>query len=171
MLHHTPKTINARRLPLDWRDMLAVGDIIRWPLSGDSKGLGLIVESDAIAGWRVLSVAPGSVERGQPARTGTLRLSESEARHVGLPCRMRFELAQRISLPARHRALSAAQGSPVIGRLSKIPLERLNAQRARIHALRDIAAARREERRGDRRTGWRPAPRTARPRGAQEVQQ
>lgn len=175
MPHHTPQTASARRLPSDWHDMLATGDIIRWPLGGGPEGLALVVEIGAIAGSRVLSVAPGLVERCQPVRTGTLRLSESEARHSGLPCRMRFELDLRISLAATHRALSYAQGSPVIGRLSKSPLERLNAQSACIHALRDIAAARRKERRaqprGDRRTDWRIAAGMVRPQAAQEGRQ
>lgn len=159
MLYHSLQMTSTRRQLPDRYDMLAVGDIIRWPLSGDPEGCVLIVETDAIAGCWVLSVVPGLVERGQPLRTGTLRLSESEARRAGLPCRMRFELELRISLAPRHRVLSTAQGSPVIGRLSGSLLEQLSSQRARIHALGEVAAARREVRRAqsrsDRRTGWR----------------
>lgn len=175
MLHQTPKTTSARPVPQNWRNTFAIGDIIRWPLNGDPQGIALIVEIDAIAGWRVLTIAPGTAEHAQPVRPGTLRLSRNEVRRSGLPSPVRFEMERRLSVAPTHPALAAAADSPIIGRLTGSPLERLHAQRARIHALRDIAAARRQERgaerRGDRRAGWRVASRTARPQGAQEGRQ
>ena len=82
---------------------------------------------------------------------------------------------RRISIAPSHPALAATQKVPVVGHLCESALERLHTQRARMHALRDIATARWEERRtkrnGDRRTCWRAVPRTARPQGVEEGRQ
>lgn len=175
MLHQTPQTTSTRPVPQEWRDTLAIGDIIRWPLNDDPEAIALIIEIESIVGWRVLTIAPGIAEHGQPVRPGTLRLSRNEVRKSGLAAPVRFELDRRLSVAPTHPALAATEDSPVVGRLSESPLERLHAQRARLHALRDIAAARRQERRtaprGDRRTGWRVMPRAARPQTAQEGRQ
>lgn len=154
----------ARRI-VGWR--FAVGDVIRWPL-GDTTGepvcsdcLALVVDIEMIGGWRVLTVAPGVEDVAQPVHPGTLRLTRlDEVRNAGLMTPIRFDLGRRISVAPQHSGLNANTESPVIGHLCDRALERMHAQRARIHALRDIAAARRNERRAnrqpDRRTGWWP---------------
>lgn len=158
MLHHIPGAA-AAPVAQDLRATAAVGDIIRWPLDG-GEGLGLVVEVETIGGWPVLCVAPGLSDHGQPVGPGILRLVRmDEVRGSGLTAPVRFALGLRVSVALSHPGLEPS----VMGHLCRAALARLHAERARIHALQDIAAARREERRatrrGDTRTGWRPAPR------------
>lgn len=166
---HNSLELNTAEPVTGWRDVVAVGAIIRWPLGSDngdkpgaSGGLALVIDIEMIGGWRVLTVAPGVEDHAQPVRPGTLRLTRlAEVRDAGLQRPIRFELGRRISVAPQHSGLTAAAESPVVGHLCDRALERLHAERARIHALRDIAAARRSERRAsrqpDRRTGWWPA--------------
>ena len=168
MLHHFPGAAEAAPVAPGWRDTIAVGDIICWPL-GQGEGLGLVVEVETIGGWPMLGVAPGFADHGQPVGPGTLRLVRmDEVRDSGLTAPVRFALGLRVSVALSHPDI----GSPVIGHLCQPALDRLQAERARIHALRDIAAARREgrssSRRSDTRTGWRPSPRRT-PTAAREV--
>lgn len=158
---HNSLELNTAEPVTDWRENIAIGDIIRWPL-GDSAdgGLALIIDIEMIGGWRVLTLAPGVADHAQPVRPGTLRLTRlDEVRNAGLTTPVRFELGRRISVARQHPGFAAVAQSPVIGHLCDRALERLHGERARIHALRDIAAARRHERRAqrrpDRRTGWR----------------
>lgn len=168
MIHQNPE-LNAAEAVSDWRDTVAVGDIIRWPLdssSDDSDGLALVVDIEMIGSWKVLTVAPGIADVAQPVRPATLRLTRlDEVRNAGLMRPIRFELGRRISVAPQHPGLSTSVASPVVGHLCEKALDRLHAERARIHALRDIAAARRNDRRAnrahDRRTGW--WPNSARP--------
>jgi len=147
----------------DWRESVAIGDIIRWPLDAGAS-LALVVEIETIGGWRVLTVAPGTADRSQAVRPGTLRLTRmDEVRNAGLDRPVRFDLDRRITISPQHPGFDANGDTPVVGHLCDRAMSRLHGERARIHALRDIASARRAERRGqrhaDRRTGWRPAPR------------
>ncbi|WP_134727158.1 hypothetical protein [Paracoccus luteus] len=176
MLHQTPETTSARPVPQGWRNTIAVGDIIRWTLTGDTQAVALIVDVETVAGWQVLTIAPGVDDHAQPVRPGTLRLTRlDEVRQSGLLRPVRFDLERRFSIAPSHPALTATQEPPVVGHLCERALERLHTQRARIHALRDIAAWRRAERRaartGDRRTGWRLSPPAAQPQRAQEGRQ
>lgn len=176
MFDQTSQTTCALPAPQHQSRALTIGSIIRWPLPNNSEALALIVDVESIAGWQVLTIAPGVDDHAQPVRPGTLRLSRlDEVRQSGLLRPVRFELDRRISIAPSHPALAATQELRVIGHLCERVLERLHAQRARIHALRDIAAARREERRterrGDRRTGWRAGSRAARAQSAQEGRQ
>ncbi len=161
MIHQNPE-LNTAAAVIDWRETTAIGSIIRWPLGGDaSDGLALVVDIETIGGRRVLTVAPGVDDVAQPVRPGTLRLTRlDEVRNAGLTTPVRFELGHRISIAPHHPSLSDAAESPVVGHLCDRALERLHAERARPHALTDIAAARRNERRAnrqpDRRTGWWP---------------
>ena len=161
MIHQTP-TRNSAEPMADWREKVAVGDIIRWPLGTGAESIdsiALVIDIETVGGWRVLTVAPGIDDVAQPVRAGTLRIVRlDEVRHAGLAKPVRFELARRISLAPQHPGLRIDAGSPIIGNLCEKALARLHAERARIHALRDIAAERRGERRAhrahDRRTGW-----------------
>lgn len=161
MIHHNPE-LNTAEPVTDWRESIAIGDIIRWPLDDSADGgLALIIDIDMIGGWRVLTLAPGVADHAQLVRPGTVRLTRlDEVRDAGLLKPIRFELGRRISVAPQHPSLTAAAELPVVGHLCDRALERLHAERARIHALRDIAAARRSERRSnrqpDRRTGWWP---------------
>lgn len=165
MIHQNPE-LNSAEAVTDWRDTIAVGDIIRWPLGSDaetddSRGLALVIDIETIGGWQVLTIAPGIEDVAQPVRPGTLRLTRlDEVRNAGLMRPVRFELGRRISVAPQHPGLVAGAASPVIGHLCDRAVQRLHTERARIHALRDIAAARRNERRAnrkpDRRTGWWP---------------
>lgn len=164
MSHQKPATNTAVAIS-DWRESVAIGDIIRWPLDAGNS-LALVVEIETIGVWRVLTVAPGIDDQSQPVRPGTLRLTRlDEVRNSGLDRAVRFELDRRISISPQHPAFGAGGETPVIGHLCETALDRLHAERARIHALRDIASARQAERRNlrhaDRRTDWRPALRPA----------
>ena len=139
-----------------------IGDIIAWPFVAPT-GVALVIEVESFRGWQVLTVAPGAPDRNEPVRRPALRVVRSdEVRGSGLPGPVRFDLASRISVSPSHPSIAAIP-SPVIGRLCDSAMVRLHEKRARIHAQRDIAAWRREERResrrGDTRTGWRRAPR------------
>lgn len=177
MFDQTPQTTAAALpVPQNPRSALTIGSIIRWPLPSNPEALALIVDAESIAGWQVLTIALGVDDHAQPVRSGTLRLSRlDEVRQSGLLRPVRFDLNRRISIAPSHPALAATQELPIIGHLCESALERLHAQRARLHALRDIAAARREERRterhGNRRTGWRVGSRAARAQSAQEGRQ
>ncbi|WP_299847938.1 hypothetical protein [uncultured Paracoccus sp.] len=164
MIHQKPATDMAVAIS-DWHESVAIGDIIRWPMDAGNS-LALVVEIETIGGWRVLTVAPGLDDRSQPVRPGTLRLTRmDEVRNSGLDRAVRFELDRRISISPQHPGLDAQGDTPVVGHLCETALDRLHAERARVHALRDIASARRVEQRNqrriDRRTGWRPALRPA----------
>lgn len=155
MLHQTvsvPQSAGA-----DLRRTIATGDIITWPQA--PAGLALVVEVETIRGWPLLTLALGEPDQSQPARGAVLRLIRmDEVRQSGLLTPMRFDLDRRISVAPTHPALADAP-SPVVGHLCEAAVARLHAGRARIHALRDIAAERRAaRRRGDRRTAWRHAP-------------
>lgn len=176
MFDQTPQTTGALPAPRNPHSALTIGSIIRWPLPSNPEALTLIVDVESIAGWQVLTIAPGVDDHGQPVRPGTLRLSRlDEVRQSGLLRPVRFELGRRFSIAPSHPALAAMQELPIIGHLCESALERLHDHRARLHALRDIAATRREEQRaerqGDRRTGWRAMRRMARPQVAQEGRQ
>lgn len=176
MFDQTSPTTGTLPVPQNQPASLAIGSIIRWLLPNNPEAVALIVDVERIAGWPVLTIAPGIDDHVQPVRPGTLRLSRfDEVRQSGLVGPLRFDLDRRISIAPSHPALAATQELPVVGHLCDSALARLQEQRARLHALRDIAAARREERRaerrGDRRTGWRAMPRPARPQSAQEGRQ
>lgn len=138
-------------------------DIIAWPLAAPT-GVALVVEVESIGAWQVLTLAPGPPDRSESVRRAVLRVvRHDEVRGSGLPGPVRFDLASRISVAPSHPSIAAGP-SLVIGRLCESAMARLHAERARIHAQRDIAAWRRDEkrdrRRGDNRTGWQRAPRT-----------
>lgn len=176
MFHAPSPTTCALRVAQNPRSALAIGSIIRWPLADSPDALALIVDVESIGGWQVLTIAPGVDDHAQRVRPGTLRLSRlDEVRQSGLLRPVRFDPDRRFSIAPSHPALAATPELPIVGRLCESALERLHAQRARIHALRDIAAARRDERRaerrGDRRTGWRAVPQAAKPQSAQESRQ
>ena len=173
MFHHSPTVTEAALVAPHWRAAVAVGDIIRWPLDGTAEGLGLIVEVEHVAGWPVLTVAPGVADVSQAVSPGTLRLIRlDEVRQSGLTAPVRFLLGLRVGIPLSHPAFDD-EVSPVIGHLCDSALERLHAERARLYALRDIAAAQRRERRAQRRadtrTGWRPGPRRVSPRSQEAL--
>ncbi|WP_295046802.1 hypothetical protein [uncultured Paracoccus sp.] len=167
MLHQTLQTTCAQALPQTSSRRAAVGDLIRWPLADGNAGVALIVDLETIAGRQILTVAQGVDDHGQPVRPGTLRVVRAaEVRQSGLDRPIRFYLEGRISIAVVHPALAGTDAPAVVGHLCDSALQRLHEHRARLHALRDIAASRRAERRSDRRsdprTGWRAIPRTAR---------
>lgn len=176
MLHQTVKTDCAQALPQTSSLRLAVGDLIRWPLADTPDAVALVVDVEMVAGRQVLTVVPGALDQAQAVRPDTLRVTRAdEMRQAGLNRPMRFAVDARIAIAVAHPVLAGA-GQPMhVGRLGDGALERLHALRARMQALRDIAASRREarraDRRGDTRTGWWHMPRPARPRDAQEGRQ
>lgn len=172
MFHQTLNDAASAEVLADRREAITIGDIIKWPLSAAGNNLALVVDIDIAPGMQLLTIAPGVADHAQPVRPGTFRLARSgELRRCGLTQAIRFDLNRRISVSPQHSALHGA-ASPVIARLCAAALERLHVERARLHALRDMATARREEGRmgrrptrpGDTRTGWR---RASRPVGAE----
>lgn len=176
MFDQTSQTACVQQVPQNTATTLAIGDIIRWPLAGYSDAIALIVDVESIAGWRVLTIAPGVDDHAQPVQSGTLRVTRlDEVRQSGLLQPLRFDLERGFCVAPSHPALQWMPEMVVVGHLCDTALERLHDQRAHLHALRDIAAAKRKSRRaarrGDRRTGWRVMPRPARPNVAQEGRQ
>lgn len=166
MLHQTFQTTCVQGLPQNAAVRPVVGDLIRWPLAGTVAGVALVVDLETIAGRQVLTAAPGIDDHGQLVRSRTLRVVRTlEMRQSGLDRPLRFPLDGRISIAMSHPALAGTAAPVIVGRLCETALQRLQDHRARLHALRDIAASRRAERRsgrrGDPRTGWRAVPRTA----------
>ncbi|MDO5622434.1 MAG: hypothetical protein Q4G24_13295 [Paracoccus sp. (in: a-proteobacteria)] len=98
MIHQNIGTAVAVQGSDNWREAAQIGDIIRWPFD-IGAGLGLVVEAGAIAGWRVLSIAPGERDHSQPVGPGCLRLIRpTELRACGLDGPLRFHLSRSISL-------------------------------------------------------------------------
>ncbi|MER2509256.1 MAG: hypothetical protein ABTQ27_10910 [Amaricoccus sp.] len=78
-------------------------------------------------------------------------LKVSTIEHAGLRRPTRFVCARRLWVSLDHPGwdVNPKHPTPVIGALTSEGMARLNAIRARIHALRDIAADRRASRRRD----------------------
>lgn len=149
-----------------WQEKLSYGDIVlfRFPGAGQSAAsrpavrpcLVLDVETLGIRRCAVLVPAFPARHPGSSGRAVVLA-ARAEYRAAGLDRPTRFPIRSRLIVPLEHDgfAVSDTIGTPLVGRLGGDAFERMNAERGRIHALRDIRAehtrAHRPQQRGPRR--------------------
>jgi hypothetical protein len=142
----------------DWQDIIGPGDIVSFmfPVRHADEGgpalparLCLVFDRETIAGQAYVRVAYGT-HRDVLAHTGAdIRLQTEEAVAAaggGRP--VRFACGHHVLVPLTHTGFDCDPdtGSPVLGRSTGGALDRLDRLRARYHAYRDMAAARRDER-------------------------
>jgi hypothetical protein len=141
-----------------WRDDLSHGHIVlfRFPLSegGEDAEIKarpcLVLDIETIGGVRYAVIAYGTTSRRKANVGEEIHVCKRDAyTTAGLNEPTRFVGARRILVPLTHTGFVdiANTGSPVLGRLVDSELERLNAVRGRIRALRDIAIGRHSTRR------------------------
>jgi len=141
-----------------WRDDLSHGHIVlfRFPLSegGEDAEIKarpcLVLDIETIGGVRYAAIAYGTTSRRKANVGEEIHVRKRDAYiAAGLNEPTRFVGARRILVPLTHSGFVeiANSGSPVMGLLVDSELERLNAVRGRIHALRDIATERHSKRR------------------------
>lgn len=141
-----------------WRDHIGVGDIVsfRFPCASEDDATPpkarpcLVLDVETIGGHHYLVLAYGTTATTGANRGYEIRVRSAEAlASAGLHKPTRFVAARRLLVPLDSGGFvhSKATGTPVLGRLTGEPRERMHAVRARIHAERDIAADRRASRR------------------------
>lgn len=144
--------------PSDWRSLLQPGDVVlfRFPCAEPNppeppkRRTCLVIEVEDRGGQRCAEIVYGT-SADTAANTGDeihVAAPEEIAR-AGLRKPTRFVCSRRITVSLDHPGwdLNPRHPSPIIGQLTLKAMTRLNAIRARIHALRDIAADRRASRR------------------------
>ena len=104
----------------------------------------LVLDLEILRGRRCALLAPGMPSYGAAATTGPRVVVDrrTDRRAAGLERATRFGLRARLLVPLEHVGFVASEGTgtPVLGRLVGAAVDRLQAERARIHALRDIRA-------------------------------
>lgn len=142
-----------------WQDHLSYGDIVsfRFPLAeeehtGRPKARPcLVLEIENKGGQRYALLAYGTTSRRRSNIGYEVHVRrKADYLSAGLKEPTRFVGARRLLVPLNHSGfvISNATGAPVLGRIDGNPFDAMNAVRGRIHAERDIAADRRERRRG-----------------------
>jgi len=137
-----------------WRDHLAYGDIVvfRFPHTEGEDAVGvkarpcLVLDIVTLGDDRYALLAYGTTSQGNANTGDEIFIRKPEVYGaVGLTEPTRFVGARRVLVRLTHRGFVQHSGteSPVVGQLTGAELDRLNVVRARIHALRDIAADRR----------------------------
>ena len=140
----------------DWRDHVGHGDIVsfRFPLAEEGTPrqpkarpcLVLNIEMRGDQRYALLAYGTTSRRRSNIGHEVHVR-RRADVVVAGLDEPTRFVGARRLLVPLTHSGfvICGATSSPVLGRLDGRPFEAMNAVRARIHALRDIAAERRSQ--------------------------
>ncbi|RKF12398.1 hypothetical protein D6850_18170 [Roseovarius spongiae] len=150
----------------DWRDDVSYGDIVLFRFPGAGRPAAarpavrpcLVLDVETLNTRRCAVLVPAfpAHHAGASGRALVLR-GRAEYGPAGLERPMRFPIRSRLIVPLEHDgfAPSKATGTPLVGRLCGDAVERMNVERARIHALRDIraerACAHAPQRRGARR--------------------
>ncbi|QPH53231.1 hypothetical protein I0K15_15755 [Pontivivens ytuae] len=139
----------------EWRHHLGPGHVIAFAFPHADADEDEDCQTPKIRPCLVLDVEARDDERlaliayGTSARTAANKGLEIHVRRIedrlaaGLTKRTRFVCARRQLVPLRHPgfSLSAATGSPVLGRLAGNPMSVMNALRARLGARGEVAAA------------------------------
>lgn len=145
-----------------WQNTLKYGDIVlfRFPGRGQAAGAHakarpcLVLDVELIGARRCAVLVPAlpAHQPGSGERAVTLA-RQIEYRRAGLHGPTRFLIRTRLIVPLSHDGFVVAPptGTPVIGRLEDAALDRLNVERARLHALRDIRKDRAQAQRPQRR--------------------
>ncbi|MGP3699709.1 hypothetical protein [Rhodobacter sp. NSM] len=152
-----PVSPDPALVPADWRQTLAVGDIVsfRFPVEDvenvpPKKRPCLVLEVEPTDSVPRITLAYGTTVVSGRNRGYEVRIASSVAcAAAGLHRPTRFIGLRRLAVSADHPGfiVSREAGTPKIGRLAGTGFERLQAVRARIHAEADIAADQRAERR------------------------
>jgi hypothetical protein len=142
--------------------MLSHGDVVmfRFPSAGQPAAarpgarVCLVLDIETVGTRRCAVLVPTFPAR-RPAssdRSVTL-FQRPEYRAAGLKGPTHFLIRSRQLMPLGHEGFVIAQttGTPVIGRLDGDAFERMNAERGRLHALRDIRADRARDQHAQRR--------------------
>jgi hypothetical protein len=144
--------------PSDWRSSLQRGDVVlfRFPCAEPNppeppkRRTCLVLEVEERAGRRFAENAYGTTAETAANVGDDIHVSApEEIEHAGVNRPTRFVCSRRITVPLDHPGwdLNPKHPSPVLGRLLPKGIARMNAIRAKIHALRHIAADRRATRR------------------------
>lgn len=154
MLHESTSSF-VPVLDTDCRNHLSPGDIVmfRFPGAGQAATASpvprpcLVLDIETAAGRRCAVLAPGFPARRPAGHDRAVSLGRrADYRAAGLGQPTRFPIRPRLLVPLAHVGfvVSETTGSPVVGRLPAAAMERLQVERARLHALRDIRADRRQ---------------------------
>ena len=111
----------------------------------------LVLDTQKRAGRLFLTLAPG--EEHPPALPRGYEIAVSRrlaVKEAGLSEAHMFYADQRLTVAATHPGFGPRMAPWIIGALDRQGADRMNAVRARIQALRDIAAERRRERQRER---------------------
>jgi hypothetical protein len=144
-------------LATDWRDHLAPGDVVAFRFPSPADGTPphprpcLVLDIETLNEHRMALLACGRPSPRPSVRTGDIETRGAAAcRRAGVDAPTRFCDTQRLLVPLGHGGfeISPESGSPILGRLAGEAHERMQALRARIHALRDSGAERRRRRPG-----------------------
>lgn len=140
-----------------WQTNLRRGDVVafRFPCAEDAGAADpkartcLVLEIETRDGRHFAELAYGTTSDSHANRGEDLPVVDlAEIAAAGLRRPTRFVCARRVVVCVDHPAweVSRRYATPVIGHLAPRSYERMNAIRARLHALRDFAADRRRER-------------------------
>jgi hypothetical protein len=158
MLDNTTAHIAQPAAAPDWHERLSVGDIVsyRFPVADDVGTAQpkarpcLVIDLETLVGTQYAVLAYGTTVTAGPNRGYEVSVRKPHAfLDAGLHKPTKFICARRLLVPLQSNGFvcSAATGDPILGHLVGEERERMNAVRAKLHAERDIAADRREERR------------------------
>jgi hypothetical protein len=114
----------------------------------------LVIDRGDRGGPDYVRLAYGTHRHIRVCTGGDLIVARSEAMEsAGLGRKTRFALTVHVDVPLTHHAFApcALTGSPILGQLDARSMAALETCRARTDAVRDIAAAEQEARRGARR--------------------
>lgn len=146
---HTSTASFIPVLDADWHNHLSHGDVVmfRFPAAGQPAAARpcLVLDIETVGIRRCAALIPAFPARRPTSSDRSVMLfHRAEYRSAGLDGPTRFPVRSRLLVPLAHAGFVASQttGTPVIGRLDGDAFERMNAERGRLHALRDIRADR-----------------------------
>ena len=152
MLHTSPSSFIPAPAT-DWRHQLSHGDIVmfRFPVAGQVATARpvprpcLVLDTEIASGRRCALLAPAFPARRPAGHDRAVTVDRrTDYRAAGLDRPTRFPIRSRLLVPLAHDGFVVSQttGTPVIGRLDGAAVEQMHAERARLHALRDIRSDR-----------------------------
>ena len=159
---HTSTSSFTPVLDANWRNHLSHGDVVMFRFPGTGQPVAarpvaracLVLDIETVGTRRCAVLVPAFPARWPASSDRSVTLfHRTEYRAVGLDGPTRFLIRSRQLVPLAHEGFVASQttGTPVIGRLDGDAFERTNAERGRLHALRDIRADRERDQRPQRR--------------------
>ncbi|WP_139784846.1 hypothetical protein [Roseovarius sp. A-2] len=143
------KTIKTPGIIAGWQDRLSPGDILmfRFPITHPiTSGCPvprpcLVLDIEIVHGRRCALLSPAFPAHRFARHSRRISIDRKvDWRAAGLERATRFSIRARRLVPLVHDdfVISASSGTPLLGRLPEVAKNHMNAERARIHALRDI---------------------------------